>query len=238
MKNEFYSNRNLDFKEKRNRVGRFLLFFGFIVSTILTIVVIFFMVINNLGISPSDQQGFKGVRTDVGREIVNNFQNNGSPNLINDTKFTIKYKDKIEYSVSFHETEELIEFEKIENDLTYTLTLDKKKTSFEEDGTNKKLADEINTFEEAVVYINKEATNYISTYVSYSAKTYTKIVNHKNLRYFYNAEKKQLKFAAPDNTYIIVDDKGGVLKGSINLGTEEKPEIRSLLKEEIKEENA
>lgn len=239
MKNEFYSNRNLNYREKRNRIGRAFLFLGLIISTVLTIVVTFFMIINNLGISPSDQHGFKGVRYDVGKEIVNNFKNNGQPNEINDTKFSLKYKNEIVYSVSFYETEEKVEFTKVDRGLTYTIIGDKKTQTFEETGNNEILIKEIETFNQAIGYITSETNIYLSLYNSYEAPTYKEIVNNPNLRYFYNEEKKQLKFAAPSNDFIIVDDKGAVLKGTINLGTEEEPMIHQIMREKaILEENA
>ena len=233
MKNEFYSSHNLSFKEKRNKFGRYTLIFCLIISTLLTLTVVFFMIINNLGISPSDQQGFKGVRYDVGQEIIKNFKTDAT--WKNDTEYTIKYNDSTIYSFKIKQTEEAINYEEVNMTSSYYINIDKTKETFEEGGKNSSLLGSIKTYEEAINFVCKSIEEYRTSFLDYSATYYSKITNYEHIRYFYNAEKRQLKFAGYDDEFIIVDDYGHVLKGLVNVRGNDAPLLYKINRTNIQE---
>lgn len=236
MKNEFYSSHNLSFKEKRNKVGRYTLIICLVVSTLLTLTVVFFMIINNLGISPSDQHGFKGVRIDVGQEIIKNFKVDDET-WKQDTEHTIKYNDAIIYSFKIKQSEESIEYEEVNMTSSYHINIDKTKNTFEESGENSSLIGKIKTYDEALTFVSESINNYKISFLSYDSSYYSNITKYKNLRYFYNSEKRQLKFAGYDDEYIIVDDYGRILKGLVNVRGEKDPLLYKISRTKVQENN-
>lgn len=235
MKNEFYSSHNLSFKEKRNKAGRYTLIICLVISTILTITVLFFMIINNLGISPSDQHGFKGVRKDVGEEIIKSFKVDDT--WKNDTEFKIEHDGSTIYSFKIKQTEESIVFEESDVASKYFINIDKKNNTFEDGGENSALIGSIISYEEAISFVNSNIEEYQNTYLNYGAQYYSKIVNYKDIRYFYNTEKRQLKFAGPKDEFVIADEFGHVIRGIVNIRSEEDPLLYKISKTLVQEDN-
>lgn len=214
MKNEFYQNHNLAIKEKGSKFGKALLYIGFFISCILTVVIIFFIVINNLGISPNDQYGFKVIRKDVAQGIVDSF-NMDTIKSAKTVTFDIKNKDTYLYHFKYETNEQSTVYEFYNISEEYKVTLDHLNKEIQVEGKNTS----ISSYENGMQKFNELNNNYLENYALFNSNYYKDITQETKDTpwYYYNEEKKLLKFAKTSDEFIICDENGIVKQAGVNL---------------------
>ena len=215
-------NKSLSFREKKNRIGRLFLYLGFFISIFFTGFVIFLMIISSLGISPSDQYGFKGVSVGVGDDIASTFLQN----KINLSKgeYTLKFDEKTNYSFTFEDLEDTKSVKSSNIKYSYSVEVDVLKKAFYKNGNSSEIST-IGHYEDALTFVEDKVYEFKNTYAYYDSSYYKSIYKSESKRYFYNEEKKLLKVTTNNIDYLIINSNGVIKEGRINLRDKNDPLI-------------
>lgn len=217
-----FENKSLSFREKKNRIGRFFLYLGFFISIFFTGFVIFLMVISSLGVSPSDQYGFKGVSVGVGDDIASTFLENKID--LSKGEYTLKFDKKENYTFTFEDLEDKKEVSSSNIKYNYSVEVDVLKKAFYKEGNSSEISS-IGHYEDAFSFVESKINEFKNTYAYYDSSYYKSIYKFENKRYFYNEEKKLLKVTTDNINYLIIDSNGVIKEGRMNLRDKSDPLI-------------
>ncbi len=217
-----YENKSLSYREKKNHVGRVFLYLGFFISILVTIFVIFIMVISSLGISPSDQNGFKGLNQENGEKIVNTFLDDKVD--IENAKYSLIYDNNSVYTLEYREDESTREIYSSDGKYYFKVTANLTTYTYEIDSTSSETSS-IRNYSDALNFVDSKISDFKDEFAYYDSSYYFKITSSETRRYFYNEEKKLLKVGINSKEYVIINSNGIILEGSINLRSENDPLI-------------
>lgn len=217
-----YENKSLSYREKKNRIGRIFLFLGFFLSIFMTVFVIFIMIISSLGISPNDQNGYKGLNQENGSKIATTFLDNKID--IDNGKYNLIYEDNTIYTFEFSVTDSLKTIYSSDGKYYFTVKADLLTYTYDIEGNSSETSS-ISTYSDALNFVDSQISEFKSKFAYYDSTYYSKIVSSEKKRYFYNEEKKFLKVGINNKEYLIINSNGLIEEGSINLRSEEDPLI-------------
>lgn len=222
---QVYENKSLSFREKKNKVGRFFLYLGTFISVAMTFFIMFLLVINSVGISPSDQYGFKLVRNDIGQEIASSYQIEDTKSKLQKGEFEILKDNSTVYYVKFEKTDNTrdLNFDDGVREIKLSINIEDKTIHSE---TN--LDTKITTIEEGLKIYDEVVNAYFDKFAFYNSSFYQKLIKHEQIRYFYNEEKKFLKTGLDNSNYVISNSAGIIVEGMFDAS--EDPQINEFYK--------
>lgn len=222
MAQTVYENKSLSYREKKNKIGRLFLFLGFFLSVLITVFVIFIMVISSLGISPNDQNGYRGINKENGSKIATTFIDNKVD--IDKGKYSLLFDDNTIYTFEFSANDSTKSLYSSDGKYYFTVQVNLLTYTYEIEGNSSETSS-ISNYSDALNFVDSQISEFKSKFAYYDSTYYSKIFSFEKKRYFYNEEKKFLKIAINSKEYLIINSNGLIVEGSLNLRSDEDPLI-------------